>query len=65
MKTSTENSTLQNKTESQNLSTVLPTSTVAKPTRSLRPSKSMVKVRSLRPQRIEIGTKLRRKPIKA
>ena len=65
MKTSTENSTLQNKAESHKLTTTTVTPTLAKPTRSLRPTKSMVKVRSLRPQRIEMGTKLRRKPIKA
>ena len=33
--------------------------------RSLRPAKSMVKLRSLKPKRIDVGTTLRRKPIKA
>ncbi len=33
--------------------------------RSARPMKSMVKIRSLKPKRIDVGTTLRRKPIKA
>jgi hypothetical protein len=33
--------------------------------RSLRPAKSMVRLRSLKPKRIDVGTTLRRKPIKA
>ena len=33
--------------------------------RSIRPAKSMVKLRSLKPKRIDLGTTLRRKPIKA
>ena len=38
---------------------------VARPSKSLRPMKSMVKSSSLRPQRIQVGAKLRRKAIKA
>jgi hypothetical protein len=34
-------------------------------TRSIRPAKSMVRLRSLKPKRIDLGTTLRRKPIKA
>lgn len=37
----------------------------AKPLKSLRPMKSMVRTSSLRPQRIQVGAKLRRKAIKA
>ncbi len=33
--------------------------------RSVRPAKSMMRLRSLKPKRIEVGTTLRRKPIKA
>lgn len=36
-----------------------------KPIRSLRPMKSMIKVSSLRPKRIQVSAKLRRKAIKA
>lgn len=36
-----------------------------KPLKSLRPMKSMVKSSSLRPKRIQVGAKLRRKAIKA
>lgn len=39
--------------------------TPAKPLKSLRPMKSMVRTSSLRPQRIQVGAKLRRKAIKA
>ena len=38
---------------------------ISKPIRSLRPMKSMVKVSSLRPKRIQVSAKLRRKAIKA
>lgn len=36
-----------------------------RPLKSLRPMKSMVKSSSLRPKRIQVSTKLRRKAIKA
>lgn len=68
MKTTTENSSSQqtnqhskNATEVTTMQTIL----TSKPSRSVRPMKSMVRARSLKPQRIEISTKLRRKPIKA
>jgi hypothetical protein len=38
---------------------------LAKPLRSLRPMKSMVKSSSLKPQRIQVGIKLRKQAIKA
>lgn len=68
MTTSTENLTSPKSSETQNEAhkmISLPSAAFTKSSRSVRPSKSMVKVRSLRPQRIELATKVRRKPIKA
>ncbi len=64
MKTTTQNSTSKNPTdlsEAGKIQTIIK----AKPSQSARPMKSMVRARSLKPQRIELSTKLRRKPIKA
>lgn len=53
--------------DSDTVQTSLPETTTlkAKPLKSLRPMKSMVRTSSLRPQRIQVGAKLRRKAIKA
>jgi hypothetical protein len=64
MKTTTENSTtssVESVKEAGTFQSVLKSNTL----RSIRPMKSMVRSKSLKPQRIEISTKLRRKPTKA
>jgi hypothetical protein len=64
MKTTTENSTtpeMESVKEAGTIQSILKTTS----SRSVRPMKSMVRSKSLKPQRIEISTKLRRKPIKA
>ena len=60
--TSNENLSHKNDSTESDLKTK---SMVARPLRSLKPMKSMVKTSSLRPQRIQVGAKLRRKAIKA
>ena len=60
--TSNENLSQKNDTTEDSLTNK---ALVAKPLKSLRPMKSMVKTSSLRPQRIQVGAKLRRKAIKA
>ena len=63
MKTTTENSTtseMESVKEAGTIQSILKTTS----SRSVRPMKSMVRSKSLKPQRIEISTKLRRKPIK-
>jgi hypothetical protein len=63
MKTTTENSTspeMESVKEAGTIHSILKTTS----SRSVRPMKSMVRSKSLKPQRIEISTKLRRKPIK-
>jgi len=63
MKTTTENSTsseMESVKEAGTINSILKTTS----SRSVRPMKSMVRSKSLKPQRIEISTKLRRKPIK-
>ena len=63
MKTTTENSTtseMESVKEAGTIQSILK----ATSSRSVRPMKSMVRSKSLKPQRIEISTKLRRKPIK-
>ena len=65
MKTTTENSTSQENSENLTISQKVANALATKTNRSARPMKSMVRARSLKPQRIEVGTKFRRKPIKA
>lgn len=60
--TSNENTSHQNDATKKDLKSK---DLVSRPLKSLRPMKSMVKTSSLRPQRIQVGAKLRRKAIKA
>lgn len=64
MKTTTENSTTSEIKSAKDVGTIQ-SILKTQSTRSVRPMKSMVRSKSLKPQRIEISTKLRRKPIKA
>lgn len=64
MKTTTENSTTSETQSSKEIGSIQ-SILKANSSRSVRPMKSMVRSKSLKPQRIEISTKLRRKPTKA